>query len=80
MEDDKVVLAGDQSVRQPDVHQTVSQCHSEALAEESLIRNVLISLDSSLRSELQNRYFLNYDTVCILAGAGSHPLHFSNNV
>ena len=35
MEDDKVVLAGDQSVRQPDVHQTVSQCHSEALAEES---------------------------------------------
>ena len=35
----------------PAYQQTVSQCHSEALAEESLIRNILISLDSSLRSE-----------------------------
>jgi hypothetical protein len=35
----------------PANQEAVSQCHSEALAEESLIRNILISLDSSLRSE-----------------------------
>ncbi len=35
----------------PARREAVSQCHSEALAEESLIRNILISLDSSLRSE-----------------------------
>jgi uncharacterized protein (DUF342 family) len=39
------------SVIIPGGHEAVSQCHSEALAEESLIRNILISLDSSLRSE-----------------------------
>ncbi len=41
----------------PDEQQTVSQCHSEALAEESLIRNILISLDSSLRSEDKMPFF-----------------------